>query len=179
MDLVQLQGQIPLSSYKICLMKGNHLVVFGTVIISINSGADWCILNFWLKGNANWLHYRSSCQKYWDLIKSLIHERFISIEKLENFLKILVKNHLQLEVLNDYTQDCICGTWELFARVVNDKEMQDILASKRRSTRLLEAKVQWAKRVTPLMDIEQNLSPSFIVFRDGVRRLAGIQVVSG
>lgn len=85
----------------------------------------------------------------------------------------------RLEVLNDYTQDCICGTWELFAKVVNDKEMVDILASKRRSTRLLEAKVQWAKKITPLMDIEQNLSPSFVVFRDGVRRLAGIQVVSG
>lgn len=85
----------------------------------------------------------------------------------------------RFEVLNDYTQDCICGTWELFAKLVNDKEMQEILASNRRSTRLLEAKVQWAKRVTPLMDIEQNLSPSFVVFRDGVRRLAGMLLVSG
>ena len=109
----------------------------------------------------------------------------IAIEELEawylgdrNAIKQAYPN-ANFKVLDGYTQDSICGTWELFAQVVNDKEVQALLAVNRRSQRLLAAKKQWAIDVTPLMDIEQNLSPSFVVFRDGVRRLAGIQVVSG
>lgn len=79
----------------------------------------------------------------------------------------------RLEVLDGYTQDSICGTWELFAKVVNDKDVQALLAVNKRSPRLLESKKKWAKNVPSCMDIEQNLSPSFVVFRDGVRKLAG------
>ena len=31
--------------------------------------------------------------------------------------------------------------------------------------------IQWAEKIVPLMNIEQNESPSFCKFRDGVRRL--------
>ena len=36
------------------------------------------------------------------------------------------------------------------------------------------AKCDWARRIAPFMDINRNQSKSFQVFRDGVRRLAGI-----
>ena len=77
-----------------------------------------------------------------------------------------------LDILNHYSQDSICGTWELFAKVIHDKDAQELLTTNKRSSRLLESKVRWAKTITPWMDVEHNLSPSFIAFRNGVRQLA-------
>ena len=36
-----------------------------------------------------------------------------------------------------------------------------------------EAKHEWATRIAPHVDPDRNVSKSFQVFRDGVRRLAG------
>ncbi len=74
--------------------------------------------------------------------------------------------------LETYVQDSICGTWELLARVVNEKDVQVLIENSRRSRRLLEVKVNWAKKISPFMDVEHNQSPSFIAFRDGLRKLA-------
>lgn len=75
-------------------------------------------------------------------------------------------------VLNGYRQDSICGTWEVLADAVHPGG----------SARLKnvgyptvgKAKCDWAGRIAPHMDVNGNLSPSFRVFRDGVRDLAGI-----
>ena len=37
-----------------------------------------------------------------------------------------------------------------------------------------EAKCNWARDIAPHMDVDQNQSKSFQVFRDGIRKLAGI-----
>ena len=76
-------------------------------------------------------------------------------------------------VLNAYAQDSICGTWEVLADAVHQGGAAGL--------RQLgipadgEAKCEWARNIAPHMDIDGNLSKSFQVFRDGVRKLAGIQ----
>ena len=70
-------------------------------------------------------------------------------------------------VLDAYVQDSICGTWEVLATVVS---------STREMLRWPEsgiAKCRWAETIAPYMDVDQNTSPSFRAFRDGIRALAG------
>ena len=75
-------------------------------------------------------------------------------------------------ILNNYVQDSICGTWEILADAVHpsgSKELKKLgyqIAGKEKS--------YWAGSIAPKMDIDNNKSKSFQVFRDGVRRLAGI-----
>lgn len=66
-------------------------------------------------------------------------------------------------ILGKYVQDDICGTWELLAdavypggaRVLKEAGWQAVGAEKS----------NWAKNITPHMDVEKNLSPSFLYFR--------------
>ena len=71
-------------------------------------------------------------------------------------------------VLNKYKQDSICGTWEVLADAV------DPTATKLKYPRLGQKKCEWAEKIAPFLDVDKNRSKSFQVFRDGVRRLAGI-----
>ena len=76
-------------------------------------------------------------------------------------------------VLNGYLQDSICGTWEVLADAVH-------LGGAARLNRLGfpadgMAKCDWARSIGPHMNVDSNKSKSFQVFRDGVRKLAGIQ----
>lgn len=76
------------------------------------------------------------------------------------------------QVLEDYRQDSICGTWELMANAVHPGGVR---ALKQKGWPAPgRAKCEWAERVTPLMDVEANQSESFQVFRDSVRQVAGI-----
>ena len=75
-------------------------------------------------------------------------------------------------VLNSYTQDSICGTWEVLADAVHAGGSAQL--KKARYPIAGKAKCDWARRIAPHMDVDANLSKSFQVFRDGVRRLAGI-----
>lgn len=73
-------------------------------------------------------------------------------------------------VLEGYEQDACVGTWELLADAVYPGG-----STKLRSLGYAQAgalKCEWAQRIGPLMNIEENLSPSFRKFRDGLRRLA-------
>jgi len=73
------------------------------------------------------------------------------------------------EALKRYSQDSICGTWELLADAIYPGG----------STAILKAgwplpgqvKAEWAERITPHMNVEHNASHSFGKFRDGVRQL--------
>lgn len=60
-------------------------------------------------------------------------------------------------VLNDYTNDSICGTWGKLA---------DAVSSGRNK------KSEWAAKITPHMDIDKNKSPSFNYFKDKLQELA-------
>ena len=73
--------------------------------------------------------------------------------------------------LKTYVNDSICGTWERLADVVysggatalSSKGWQAVGAEK----------FQWAEKICPYMDIANNLSPSFIYFRQKLIELAG------
>ncbi len=75
------------------------------------------------------------------------------------------------DVLDNYRQDSICGTWEVLADAVYP-------GGKTRLKKLGfphtgQAKCEWAEKIGPHMTVDSNQSTSFRVFRDGVRRLAG------
>jgi len=79
-------------------------------------------------------------------------------------------------ILNTYINDSICGTWEKLANAIykggstslSEKGWQAIGAEKS----------QWAEKITPYMDIENNASPSFIHFREKLVELAGTDTMN-
>lgn len=74
-------------------------------------------------------------------------------------------------VLNSYTNDNICGTWEKLADAVYSGGVQKL--SKLGWQGIGKEKATWAERISPLMDIDNNQSPSFCYFRDQLRHLSG------
>ncbi|MBF0295967.1 MAG: DUF4276 family protein [Magnetococcales bacterium] len=73
---------------------------------------------------------------------------------------------LDLTGLTNYQQDSQGGTWEKLAQAIKPS----LRTRKKRDPEVLQAKQQWAKEITPNMDVERNTSPSFRCFRDGLRR---------
>ncbi len=74
-------------------------------------------------------------------------------------------------VINTYVQDSICGTWEKLADAIYPGG-----AIKLRSLGyplIGELKCEWARNISPQMEINHNLSKSFQVFCSGVQRLLG------
>lgn len=73
------------------------------------------------------------------------------------------------DVLNRYEQDRVCGTWELLADAVHPGGAAAI----QRTGWPLPGQIKhgWAEQIAPLMDVENNQSPSFCKFRDGLRRI--------
>lgn len=76
-------------------------------------------------------------------------------------------------ILENYVQDSICGTWEILADAVHPGGASRLKRLGYRETG--EAKCKWAEQITPYMNVDRNQSVSFQVFRDGVRKLAGIK----
>lgn len=74
------------------------------------------------------------------------------------------------DVLSRYQQDSVCGTWELLADAVQPGGSTAI----RSAGWPLPGQVKhgWAEKIGPRMNVENNKSPSFCKFRDGLRRLA-------
>ncbi len=75
-------------------------------------------------------------------------------------------------VLSAYVQDSICGTWEVLADAVHPGGAPQLTSAGYPAAG--RAKCDWARRIAPHMDVNSNRSVSFQVFRDGVRRMAGI-----
>jgi hypothetical protein len=72
-------------------------------------------------------------------------------------------------VLNSYVNDSICGTWEVLADAVYPGGAK---ALSRKGWQAVGAeKTRWAEEITPLMDVENNASPSFNLFREKARSL--------
>ena len=76
-------------------------------------------------------------------------------------------------VLNGYTQDSICGTWEMLADAIYTGGAAQL--GKLGYPIIGRVKCEWAARIAPHMDVDQNNSRSFQAFRDGVKALAGIR----
>jgi hypothetical protein len=73
------------------------------------------------------------------------------------------------EVLNRYTQDSVCETWELLADAIYPGGS---VAIKKAGWPLPgQVKHEWAENIGPLLDPDRNSSPSFGKLRDGLRRL--------
>ena len=77
----------------------------------------------------------------------------------------------KLDILENYQQDSICGTWEWLAEAVHPGGLQALQNKGKRSPTVLAQKRQWAARITPHMDINQNVSPSFNAFKTGLEKL--------
>jgi hypothetical protein len=74
------------------------------------------------------------------------------------------------EILSRYQQDSVCGTWELLAEAIYPGGHGTI---KKAGWPLPgQVKHEWVTRIGPHMNVENNASPSFCKFRDGLRRLA-------
>lgn len=78
------------------------------------------------------------------------------------------------DVLKRYTQDSVCGTWELLADAVHPGGLKEV----RKTGFWLSGQLKhdWAEKIGPGMDVEHNQSPSFGKFRDGLRRVCGMGV---
>jgi hypothetical protein len=73
------------------------------------------------------------------------------------------------EVLERYVQDSACGTWELLADAVH---AGGVAAIKKAGWPLPgQIKHEWAEKIGPFMNLDDNASPSFGKFRDGLARL--------
>lgn len=73
------------------------------------------------------------------------------------------------DVLNRYTQDSACDTWELLADAVYPGGSAAI---KKAGWPLPgQIKHEWAEKIGPLLEPDSNVSPSFGKLRDGLRRL--------
>ena len=80
--------------------------------------------------------------------------------------------HAKDAVLNGYSQDSICGTWEVLADAVHPGGSAGLRSVGYPAAG--SAKCGWAKSIAPHMDVDRNRSASFRVFRDGVRNVAGV-----
>ena len=103
----------------------------------------------------------------------------IAIEEGEAWLlgdRAAVKSaypNAKVSALDAYVQDSICDTWELLADAIHPGGSAPL---KRAGYQVAgQAKSEWARNIAPHLDINANQSKSFQVFRDGVRKLAGIQ----
>lgn len=76
------------------------------------------------------------------------------------------------KVLDTYVQDSICSTWEKLADAIYPGSSQEL--EKLGYPQIGITKCEWSERITPNMDVEQNKSKSFHVFRDGLRKLTGV-----
>jgi hypothetical protein len=72
-------------------------------------------------------------------------------------------------VLKQYKQDSVCGTWELLAEAIHPDGSRKI---KKAGWPLPgQIKNEWARNIGPLLEPDRNESPSFRKLRDGLRRL--------
>ena len=79
-------------------------------------------------------------------------------------------------VLNSYTNDAICGTWELLADAIFQGGATGL---ERKGWRAVgREKSIWAANIAPHMKVEANNSPSFCYFRQKIQELMGYSGVN-
>jgi Domain of unknown function (DUF4276) len=71
--------------------------------------------------------------------------------------------------LNKYIQDSVCGTWERLADAL--VAGGSVAVKKNGSPHAGDLKHEWARNIGPHMNPDNNTSPSFKKFRDGLRRI--------
>lgn len=108
-------------------------------------------------------------------IESELNMKFcFAVEELEAWFLADINSILSAfpnaneEIHGLYIQDSICGTWEVLGRVLNS----NINFLPKRDRRRLMEKCEWAKKISPHMNLEQNLSPSFKIFKNNLLEFA-------
>lgn len=74
-------------------------------------------------------------------------------------------------ILNAYTNDSICGTWEKLADAIfvgGNAKLSKL------SGQSGKEKSIWAQKISPYMNVDKNSSPSFCYFRDKLRYLSNL-----
>jgi hypothetical protein len=71
-------------------------------------------------------------------------------------------------ILNSYSQDTVCGTWEKLADAIYPGGSQNLKSNP--FYEIGKTKSEWASRIGENLNIEKNTSPSFIRFRDSLRK---------
>jgi len=74
------------------------------------------------------------------------------------------------QALKSYKQDSICGTWEKLADAIYPGGSEKLKKLGWPHTGI--AKCEWAGKIAPHLNVDNNQSRSFQVFRDGILRLA-------
>lgn len=74
-------------------------------------------------------------------------------------------------ILNSYTNDAVCGTWEWLANAVYVGGAAALIAQGWQAVGA--EKSRWAEAISPHIDVSDNRSPSFGYFRDCLLELAG------
>ena len=70
------------------------------------------------------------------------------------------------QVFKTYKNDSICGTWEKLADVIYPGGKEILIKQGSQAQGL--AKSEWAKNISPLMDVNNNKSPSFNNFKNTI-----------
>ena len=73
-------------------------------------------------------------------------------------------------MLSGYNNDSICGTWEVLADAIYAGGSGAL--KKQRWWSVGRQKSAWSENIAPLMDVDNNASPSFCYFRDKLRELS-------
>jgi len=80
---------------------------------------------------------------------------------------------VKLRLLHTYVNDSICGTWEKLADAIYPG------GSRKLSTKgwqiIGKEKSEWATKISPHMNVDNNESPSFCYFREKIRELTDTQ----
>ncbi|MBD3398549.1 DUF4276 family protein [Candidatus Micrarchaeota archaeon] len=96
----------------------------------------------------------------------------IAIEEIEAWLMgdenaiIEAYPRARKDVLRNYRQDSVCGTWEKLADAIHTGGSAELIKLGYPVTG--RKKAEWAGRIGPNMDVNRNNSKSFQVFRDGI-----------
>lgn len=72
-------------------------------------------------------------------------------------------------VLRGYSNDSVCGTWECLADALYPGGAKKLRNKGWQAVGF--EKAVWASKISPVMDVERNVSPSFVYFRDRLRSL--------
>lgn len=75
----------------------------------------------------------------------------------------------KISILDSYSNDSICGTWELLADAVYSGGAKALKANGWQA--IGAEKSKWAETIVPYMEVENNQSPSFSYFRSKLREL--------
>ena len=75
----------------------------------------------------------------------------------------------RVNVLEQYENDAICGTWELLADAVYTGGSQGL--KKRGWMAVGREKSAWSEQIAPHIDVDRNASPSFQYFKEKLQEL--------